>query len=467
MKYQAKLYQQKAIDKIIDKEAVGLFLDMGLGKTAVALTAMNQLINYEESIKKALVIAPLRVARSTWTDEQKKWDHLKDLKLVKVLGTAGQRQKALTQDGDVFLINRENIPWLIKYLGKGWFFDMLVIDELTSFKNRTTKRWKALRKIRSNLKKVIGLTGSPIANGLLDLWAQVWLLDQGEALGKSFSVYRDMYFDPDQRNREIIYSWKPKRGSLEVIQDKVSDLCISMKKEDWLDLPDVIYNRVNVEWDDTSWSIYDQFERERLVPYLKGGDIEAGSAAAVTTKLLQMTGGACYDDQGGFQIINSHKLDALEEIAEVMYGNPILVYYQYQHELARLQNRFPNAVKLKDENDIRRWNESEIPMLLAHPASAGHGLNLQHGGSTIVWFTLTYSLEYYQQANARIHRQGQTSKVMIHHLTVKDSIDDAVIDALSVKDQTQEALLTALKYRVKKIQEKNRSLDLQIQDAKK
>ena len=248
-----------------------------------------------------------------------------------------------------------------------------------------------------------------------------------------------MYFNPDQRNREVIYSWKPKPKALQAIQKKVQDVCISMKSEDWLDLPEVISNRVNVEWDDTSWSIYDQFERERLVPYLKGGDIEAGSAAAVTVKLLQMTGGACYDDQGGFQIINSHKLDALEEIVEVMYGNPILVYYQFQHELARLQNRFPQAVRLKDENDIRRWNESEIPILLAHPASAGFGLNLQHGGSTIVWFTLTYSLELYQQANARLHRQGQSNKVMIHHLIVRDSIDDAVIDALNNKDQTQEA----------------------------
>ena len=460
MKYQAKIYQQKAIDKILNQDGVGLFLGMGLGKTSCTLTAINHLINIEETIQKVLVIAPLRVAKTTWTDEWRKWDHLHKLVLCKVLGSAPQRKKKLAnKNADIYIINRENVPWLVEYLGKDWFFDMVVIDELTSFKNRTTKRWKAIRKVRSSLKKVVGLTGTPIANGLLDLWAQVWLLDQGESLGKSFSKYREAYFDPDQRNKEIIYSWKPRPGSLRVIQQKVQDVCISMKSEDWLDLPDILYNRINVELDDASWSVYDQFERERLVPFLNA-DIEAGSAAAVTTKLLQMTGGACYDDQGGFQIINSHKLDALEDIVEVMYGNPILVYYHFQHELARLQERFPQAVRLKDEKDIERWNESEIPIMLAHPASAGHGLNLQFGGSTIVWYTLTYSLEYYQQANARLHRHGQKNKVMIHHLTVRDSIDDAVIDALNNKDHNQEALLAALKYRVQKISDRTKSLDL-------
>ena len=288
----------------------------------------------------------------------------------------------------------------------------------------------------------------------------MWLLDQGKSLGKSFTQYREMFFDPDQRNQEIIYSYKPKPKALQVIQRRIKNICLSMQSEDWLDMPDVSYNRVNVTLDDTAWSIYDQFERERLVPFLNA-DIEAGSAAAVTTKLLQMVGGACYDDKKGFQIIHSHKLDALEEIVEVMYGNPILVYYQYQHELSRLQERFPQAVKLKDEKDIQKWNESEIPILLAHPASAGHGLNLQHGGSTIVWFTLTYSLELYQQANARIFRQGQTNRVMIHHLLVRDSIDDAIIDALNNKDQTQEALLTALRYRLDKLSQKNFSLNIE------
>ena len=460
MKFVAKPYQIEATNRILNQDSVGLFLEMGLGKTASTLNAIDELVNNRFEINKVLIIAPLRVARHTWSDELGKWDHLSHMKLTKVLGTATQRKNALLEDNKVFIINRENVPWLVKHMGKRWTFDMVVIDELSSFKNKQTKRWKALRHVRSAIKKMVGLTGTPVANGLLNLWAQMWLLDQGQSLGRSYSIYRDTYFDPDQRNARVIFNWKPKPTALPEITRKISNTCVSMKKEDWITLPDMVMNRVNVELDNGAWSIYEQFEKERLVPFMTGGDVEAESAAGVTTKLLQMTGGAAYSDDKSFQIIHAHKLDALEEIAEFNEGKPILCYYGYQHELTRLQNRFPQGTRLQTDEDIEKWNRGEIPIMFCHPASAGHGLNLQHGGSIIVWFTLTYSLELYQQCNARLHRTGQEDRVIVHHLMVRDSIDESVLDALEKKDFTQEALLAALKHRVKK--RKQRSLDLNI-----
>jgi len=445
-------YQSHAIERILDTSTVGLFLDMGLGKTVITLTAVEQLIYNLFDTDKTLVIAPLRVAHDTWSRESEKWDHTRHLKISKILGNVKQRRQALNVEADIYVINRENIVWLVDELGKKWNFDTVVIDELSSFKSASSKRFKALRRVRPLIKRIIGLTGTPAPNSLIDLWSQVYLLDQGARLGKTISGYRDRYFIPGQRSGHVVYEWKQKKESEENIYREISDICISMKAEDWLEMPDRIDRTVPISLDGPSQAKYRQLERDLLLP-LGDADIVANTAAVLSNKLLQMANGAVYDEDREEQEIHTAKLDALEEIIDTANGQPVLIFYAYKHDLARIQKRIKSAKKLESNVDIENWNKAKIPVLLAHPASAGHGLNLQAGGNIIVWFGLTWSLELYQQANARLHRQGQTNSVIIHHLVTTGTIDEDVMQALENKATGQDALLEAVKARIEKARE--------------
>ena len=419
---------------------------------------LNRLKYEEFAIRKALVIAPKRVAEDTWSREQAKWEHLKHLKVVKVMGTKDKRLAALKEQADIYIINRENVEWLVETLGTRWRFDAVVIDELSSFKSAKSKRWKALRKVIFGSRYVYGLTGTPASNGYLDLWPEMYLLDHGERLGKTLGAYRSTYFNPGAHKGHVVFEWRLKPGARERIDAKLSDICLSMSKEDWLDLPELTYNTIPVQLDSKARKLYDQFKRDKLLPLVheheklavaQGMDYDTAvvgdMAAQVSGKLLQMANGAVYDDDGEVFHIHDAKLDMLAEIADTSAGQPILVFYNYKHDLKRLQERFPDAVKMGGEDVISAWNRGEIPMLLCQPASAGHGLNLQDGGHIIVWFGLTWSLELYQQANDRLHRMGQRSAVIVHHLVAEDTIDEKVMAALTAKDATQKGLLDALK----------------------
>jgi len=443
-------YQAYAIEKIIENPACGLLLDMGLGKTIITLTAIDELMyNYFE-VNKVLVIAPLRVAKMTWSQELEKWDHLENLNLSKVLGTQKQRIEALKSEADIYIINRENTEWLVNLYGKSWPFDMVVIDELSSFKSNRARRFKALRKVRPLIKRIVGLTGTPTPNGLIDLWPQMYLLDRGERLGKTITGYREKYFVPGRKNWQtgVVYEYNPKPGAEEQIYERISDICVSMKAEDYLEVPELIEIPVEIELETKDYQKYKQFERDLLLPVSEDEDITALSAAVLSNKLLQMANGAIYDDERNVHIIHDEKLKALEEIIEAANGKPVIVYYNYKHDLERIQKYFSGTRTLETEKDIKDWNDGKIPILLLHPASAGHGLNLQAGGNTIVWFGLNWSLELYQQANARLHRQGQTSRVSCYHLITKGTIDADVIKALNSKAKGQDALLEAVKARL-------------------
>lgn len=428
------------------------------GKTVVSLTEIQRRLWDEFSINKVLVVAPVRVAADTWTREHAKWDHLHDLRISKVLGTAKQRVSALETAADVYVINRENVMWLVEYLGQAWDFDAVVIDELSSFKNPAAKRFKALRKVIRRAKVVIGLTGTPAPKSYIDLWSQLYLIDGGERLGKTLTQYRQRFFHPGRGKGHVVYEWALNRGAKETIDALLSDICLSMSKDDWLQMPDIIYNDVVVKMDKKARKLYDEFEKEKVLPLLEGKVIEdvdeadtfiAGTTAAtVSMKLLQMANGAVYEDEGGVFLIHEAKLDALEEIAEANPGQPLLVFYAYKHDLERIKTRFADAVVLNEgdtQDIISKWNGGKIPMLLCHPASAGHGLNLQQGGHIAVWFGLSWSLELYQQANARLHRQGQEHPVIIHRIICEDTVDERVIKALDQKDATQRSLLDSLK----------------------
>ena len=419
---------------------------------------LNRLKYEEFAIRNALVIAPKRVAEDTWSREQAKWEHLKHLKVVKVMGTKDKRLAALKEQADIYIINRENVEWLVETLGTRWRFDAVVIDELSSFKSAKSKRWKALRKVIFGSRDVYGLTGTPASNGYLDLWPEMYLLDHGERLGKTLGAYRSTYFNPGAHKGHVVFEWRLKPGARERIDARLSDICLSMSKEDWLDLPERTYNTIPVQLDSKARKLYDQFKRDKLLPLVheheklavaQGMDYDTAvvgdMAAQVSGKLLQMANGAVYDDDGEVFHIHDAKLDMLAEIADTSAGQPILVFYNYKHDLKRLQERFPDAVKMGGEDVISAWNRGEIPMLLCQPASAGHGLNLQDGGHIIVWFGLTWSLELYQQANDRLHRMGQRSAVIVHHLVAEDTIDEKVMAALTAKDATQKGLLDALK----------------------
>ena len=460
MKYEPKRHQRIAEQFCMTHSHAGLLLDMGLGKTVVTLTVLNRLMYEEFSLNRALVIAPKRVAEDTWSREAEKWDHLSGLRVVKVLGTAKQRTAALAQDGDVYVINRENVVWLVETLGARWPFDGIVIDELSSFKSSRSKRWRALRRVIGAANYVYGLTGTPAPNGYIDLWPEMYLLDRGQRLGRTLGEFRNTYFNPGAHKGHIVYEWRLKPGAKARIDAKLSDLCLSMSKEDWLDLPERTYNTVPVALSPSARKLYEQFQKEKILPLLRGRDglrlagagaedydsaVIGDMAATVSGKLLQMANGAVYDENGEVFHIHDAKLDALEEIADTNPGQQLLVFYTYKHDLDRIQARFPNAEKIKGSETISDWNTGKIPMLLCHPASAGHGLNLQAGGHIIVWFGLPWSLELYQQANDRLHRMGQKQGVIIHHIVALGTLDERVMSVLAGRESTQRGLLVALK----------------------
>ncbi len=425
---------------------VGLFLDMGLGKTVITMTAVNRLMYEEFEISRVLVIAPKRVAEDTWTREHAKWDHLQHLKVSRILGTPAQRKAALRADADIYVIGRDNVVWLTEQL-KEWPFDMVVIDELSSFKNPQAKRFKALRKIMPMVRRVVGLTGTPSPNGLMDLWAEVYLLDQGERLGRTLGAYRERYFVAGARSGYIVYKWVPRRGAPEKIREKIGDICVSMSAADYLTLPKRIDNVIPVRLADRELAQYRQMEADQLLE-LEGDDtVMAFNAAAVMSKLLQIANGSVYTSAGAVQRIHEAKLEALEEIIDTT-DSPVLVFYSFRHDLDAILERVKDARTLTGPRDIAAWNEGRIRVLLAHPASVGYGLNLQEGGHTIVWYGLTWSLELYQQANARLYRQGQERPVIIHHLVAEGTVDEQVMRALRDKDTSQAALLAALKERL-------------------
>ncbi|WP_368271022.1 SNF2-related protein [Enterocloster lavalensis] len=451
MHYEPHEYQRYATEKIIDLPACGLFLEMGLGKTVSTLTAINELIYDRFEVGMVLVIAPKRVADDTWTSEAEKWDHLQHLTFSKILGTAAQREAALQARADIYLINRENVVWLADKLRRQWPFDMVVVDELSSFKSNQAKRFKALRAIRPLVKRFVGLTGTPAPNGLMDLWPEVYLLDCGERLGKTITGYRDRYFYPGKRNGYTVFTWEPKEGAEEAIHQKISDICISMKAEDYLRLPEQVVNDIRIRLAPEEIQKYRELEKEKLME-LDGQEITALSAAAVWGKLLQLANGAVYDDDGGATMLHDKKLDALEEIVEAACGHPVLVFYNFRHDYDRLMARFERLSPrtIQTSGDIRDWNAGRIRLLLAQPASMGHGLNIQAGGHIIVWFGLNPSLELYQQANARLHRQGQKQAVIIHRLITKGTVDEDVIKKLETKDQRQDSLMEAVKARIRR-----------------
>ncbi|ASB66388.1 DEAD/DEAH box helicase [Bacillus amyloliquefaciens] len=450
MKFKPHQYQEHAIKHIIDTHAAGLFLDMGMGKTVSTLTAVSDLLYDYFDVSNVLVIAPLRVAEDTWSRESEKWDHTSYLKVSKVLGPESSRIMALDMKADIYVINRENVEWLVNFYGKKWPFDMVVIDELSSFKSSKAKRFRALKKVRPFIKRIVGLTGTPAPNSLIDLWPQMYLLDQGERLGKTVTSYREKYFQPDQRNRTVIYSWKLKEGAEKAIHEKVSDICISMQARDWLQLPERIDNIVKVRMTDKVKAKYKQLEKDLLLPFLDG-DVVADTAAVLSNKLLQLANGAVYDENGEIQKLHDEKLNALEDIVDAANGKPILVFYSYKHDLERIQQKFKKAKPLDSSREIADWNNGKIEMLLAHPASTGHGLNLQDGGHVIVWFGMTWSLELYQQANARLDRQGQKHSVIVNHLVTEGTVDEDVMRALEGKAVGQNALMEAVKARLEKL----------------
>ena len=405
-------------------------------------------------MNKVLVIAPKKVAEATWSKEAEKWDHLSLLKIVPILGPLQKRIRALNTPGDIFVINRENVVWLVEYTRNSWPFDMVVIDEFSSFKSHQAKRFKALTWVRNHIKRFVGLTGTPTPNGLLDLWAQIYLLDQGERLGKYISHYRERYFDPDQRNREHIFSYAPKPGAEESIYKKISDICISMKAEDYLQLPDVTYNTVPVILDNKAIKDYEELERQMILQLDNSKTIDVTSAAALSNKLLQLANGAIYDENREVHEIHKCKIEAFLELIEKLNGKSALVFYNFQHDLDRILEALKKSNLrirvLKTVEDQDAWNKGEIDILLTHPASSAYGLNLQEGGNHVIWFGLNWSLELYQQANKRLHRQGQKEKVIVHHLIVQNTRDEDVMKALNSKGDIQDALLESLKVRIEK-----------------
>lgn len=444
MKYVPHEYQKYAQDFIINNSACALLLDMGLGKTVITLTSLWILLFDYFEISKVLVIAPLRVAQDTWSKECEKWDHLKGLKISRVLGSEKERRMALFDKADIYIINRENVEWLCN--NYDFDFDMIVIDELSSFKSSSSKRFKALRKIRPKVKRIVGLTGTPAPNTLMDLWSQINLIDMGQRLGRFISNYRNDFFIPDKRNAQVIFSYKPREGAEDEIYKRISDICVSMKACDYLDMPERIDNIVHVKMSEDEKKLYKKLEKDMLLP-LADGEIDAVNAAALSNKLLQMANGAVYDELKETKIIHDRKLEALEDLIEAANGKPILIFYAYKHDKERIVKKF-KVTEISTSKEISKWNERKIQIAIAHPASTGHGLNLQAGGSTIIWFGLTWSLELYQQANARLWRQGQKDTVIIHHIVSKGTIDEEVMSALQRKQCGQENLINAVKARI-------------------
>lgn len=447
MKYAPHDYQRYATDFIINNPISAVLLEMGLGKSVISLSAINELMLDYFDVSRTLVIAPLRVAISTWPEEIKKWDHLKYLSYSVVTGSEKERLDALKKPAHIYVINRENVDWLITKSGFKWFFDMVVIDELSSFKSYQAKRFKSLLKARPKVKRIVGLTGTPSSNGLMDLWAEFRLLDMGERLGRYITHYRQNFFIPDKRNQQIIFSYKPKDGAEKVIYQLISDITISMKSKDFLKMPECIMNEVVVSLSEKEQKLYDSLKKD-MVLSIEDEEIDAINAAALSSKLLQMANGAVYNDDKESIHIHDRKLDALEDLIEGANGKPVLIAYWFKHDLTRIKERF-DVREIKTGKDITDWNEGQIPIAIIHLASAGHGLNLQLGGSTLIWFSLTWSLELYQQTNARLYRQGQKDTVVIHHIVSKGTIDEDVMRALKAKEKMQDALIDSVKARLK------------------
>lgn len=454
MKYKPHAYQHYCINRLLSDEALGLFLDMGLGKTVITLTAVNDLKYNQFAISKVLVIAPKKVAEATWSKEAAKWDHLNKLRVVPALGTLAKRIRALNTPADIHVINRENVPWLVEYYRNAWPFDMVIVDEFSSFKNQQSKRFKALTWVRKHISRIVGLTGTPAPNGLLDVWAQVYLLDEGKRLGDTIGGFRERYFEADQRDRDRIFSYAPKPGADDVIRQLIGDICVSMKAEDYLELPDCTTVVVPVLLDPKAKESYQKLEREMLLQ-VDDSMIDAGSAAILTGKLLQLCNGAVYDENREVVEIHDCKIEMFLELIEGLNGKPALVFYNFQHDLARIKKALGGSKlrvrQLKTPQDEDDWNAGLIDILLAHPASAAYGLNLQQGGNHVIWFGLNWSLELYQQANKRLHRQGQTEKVILHHLIVEGGVDEDVMAALDSKSATQANLMEALKARIERV----------------
>ena len=443
-------HQKAGIDWIVERPACALFWGMGTGKTVTTLTACDRLLHDYLEDGPVLVIAPKRVAENTWSKECQKWPHLQHLRIARVMGTAKQRQEALLTKADIYVINRENVVWLVEYLQNRWPFRIVVIDELSSFKSAQAKRFKALRRVRGRIKRIIGLTGTPRPNGIEDLWPEVYLLDQGERLGKTLSAFRARYLVPDKMNGHVVYSYRPKEGAEQDIYDRLGDICMSIRKDDVLDLPGQLYDDVVLEPSPALLKQYKQFERDKVLECLdEAGEIVAGSAAALTNKLLQFANGAVYDMDGVPHHLHDVKLDALEEMLEAAGGDPVLVLYAYKHDADRIKERV-TCRALDTPEDIDAWNRGEIPVALAHPASIGHGLNLQDGGHIIIWYGLTWSLELYQQANERLNRPGQKHVCRVYHLILKGTHDERVLKSLKNKDEGQAAAIEALRLEIVK-----------------
>lgn len=444
MKYVPHDYQTYATKFIEEHPVAAVLLDMGLGKSVITLTAIKNLCLDTFEVQKILVIAPLRVARDTWKAELEKWEHLRCIKYSVAVGTEAERKAALQKPANLYIINRENVGWLIEQSGLPFDYDMVVIDELSSFKSHQAKRFRSLMKVRPTVKRMVGLTGTPSSNGLMDLWAEFRLLDMGKRLGRFITHYRDEFFRPDKRNGQVIFSYKPKDGAEEEIYRRISDITISMKSTDFLQMPECVINEVEVSLSDKEMKMYDGLKKD-LVLAIANKEIDAVNAGALSNKLSQMANGAVYDVDKNYIEIHDRKLDALEDLIEQSNGKPVLVAYWFKHDLERIKKRF-TVREIKTSKDIADWNNGSIPVAVIHPASAGHGLNIQEGGSTLIWFGLTWSLELYLQTNARLWRQGQKSKtVVIHHIITKGTIDERIMKALRTKETTQDALMDAVK----------------------
>lgn len=444
-------YQKYCVNKILNTKNLGLFLDMGLGKTLISLTAIKELMYNRFSVNKVLIIAPKKVAEATWQNEIEKWDDLKLLRYSTVLGSEKQRIKALNTPADIYIINRDNVVWLVDLYQNAWPFDMVICDEFSSFKNHQAKRFKALASIKPHIKKLVGLTGTPSPNGLLDLWAQVFLLDSGQRLSPSFYSFRNAYFEGDYMG----YSYKPRLFTEKTITDKISDICISMKADDYLELPECVENIIPVVLSPKAEKAYKSMERDAVLEIENADDIDAASAAALSTKLLQLANGAIYDEYKNYHEIHDCKIEAFMETLEQLQGKNVLVFYNFKHDYERLEAALKKAKinfrKLETKEDQKDWNDGKIRVLLTHPASSAYGLNLQEGGNHVIWFGLNWNYELYTQANKRLHRQGQKEKVIIHHLVTKGTRDEDVMDALKQKEDVQEYVLESLKARIKKI----------------
>lgn len=458
MQFNPHAYQRHCVDKIVELPELALWLDMGLGKSVITLTAIDRLKYDYLQVSKVLIIAPKKVAEATWQNEARKWDHLQHLRLSTVLGTTVQRVKALVTPADIYIINRDNVQWLVDYYQNDWPFDMVVLDESSSFKNWQAKRWKKLKAVRPKIRRIVELTGTPSPRDLIDLWAQIYLLDAGKRLGKTIGSFRERYFDPDKRNATTIFTYKPKNGTEETVKRLLSDICVSMKAEDYISLPDMLEDDIPVVLDPAAAKAYGKLEHDLLLPLADGEEIAAPTAATLTNKLLQLCNGAIYDADHTVHEIHNCKIDAFLELVEQLRGQHALVFYNYQHDRDRLIDALTRSGLVvrafSGPQDADAWNAGEIDILLAHPASCAYGLNLQQGGHHIIWFGLNWSLELVQQANARLHRQGQQEPVIVHRLIVQGGVDEDVISALKSKDAVQEKLLQSLKARIERVGKK-------------